>query len=182
MCFVTAFHDPQPAERAGRARHTILTSALASAQPRQAQVQAVVAIVPWGSVPKRRLRAPPPPPPALLLVRGRGPFSRSLRFVSHLLALSCPQPPACSGSWQPRAHCCRVCLLLDLGFPSLCLDLWVDAGLLTAGARGSPSFLFPPPSNREGLCLIGNTQLYVNILLLLGVGCTHSPPPHPGLF
>lgn len=57
-------------------------------------------------------------PPALLLVRGRGPFSSSLRFVSHLLALSCPQPPACSGSRQPRAHCCCVCLLLDRGrFP-----------------------------------------------------------------
>lgn len=150
-----------------------MTSALASPQPRQAQVQARVAIVTWGSVPKRRLRAFPPlccwcgagaPFPAH---SGLFPTSWHCRARSPLPALGAGSP----GLTAVVSACSWIRVA------SLCLCLWADPGLLTAGAPGSTPFsLFPPPSNREGLCLIRNTQLYVNILPLLGVGCTHAPP------
>lgn len=148
------------------ARHAALTSALASPQPKGAgprsRTWAPVATVTRGSVPKRR-------------PWGQGPLSCSLRFVPHLLALLCPQPPACPGSQQPRAHCCSIWLLLDLGslphasasgLPAF-LPASRGAGCPPQGAPGGiPSASLPALGNREGLCLPENTQLYVNTLPL----------------
>lgn len=94
-------------------------------------------------------------------------------------------PPAPCLLWEPAALHSLLQRLLAPGSrviaPCQCLRAACPparrgAGCPPQGAPGSiPCPLLPALGNREGPCLTENTQLYVNTLPLIGVGCTHSP-------
>lgn len=137
--------------------------------------------VTWGSVPKMRLQAfhlhcvwcwAGAPFPAH---SGLFPTSWRYRVRSPVPALGAGSPvltavvSARSWIWGPYPVPVPLGWSPDSGWAGL-------GGCSRQGARGSTPFsLFSTLGNREGLCLTRNTQLYVNILPLLGVGCTHSP-------